>query len=229
MPIPEESLIFFKMVFSLMFLIFGLVLFSVGLYYFKRKQLIENIPTSKIRSLALGLVEITGLVMPFENRILKSPLEQKDCVYYRYLVEEYHTDSKGRGHWSTVEDKKESVPFYLKDETDSILVDAKEAKIELSVDFKTQNGNRMYTEWCIEPNNNLYILGTVAENESKVEKSANHIENLIIKKGKNEKFYFISDKSEKQILTSFKLRAYGGIVAGVVTLTICCYIYFILK
>ena len=58
----------------------GLFLFWKGFSWLKQKRLIENIPTSKIRSIAMGLVEIYGEVVPTQEKILKSPFTNKDCV-----------------------------------------------------------------------------------------------------------------------------------------------------
>ncbi|MDD5086676.1 MAG: hypothetical protein PHV16_02895, partial [Candidatus Nanoarchaeia archaeon] len=58
----------------------GVFLFWEGIKTLKHKRLIENIPTSKIRSLAMGLVEIYGEVVPAYKEVLKSPFSNKDCV-----------------------------------------------------------------------------------------------------------------------------------------------------
>ncbi|MBW2968259.1 hypothetical protein KY362_07270, partial [Candidatus Woesearchaeota archaeon] len=63
---------------------FGIYLFIKGFSWFRLKRMVENIPTSKIRSLAMGLVEIYGSVVLFEDKVLKSPFTGKDCVYYKY-------------------------------------------------------------------------------------------------------------------------------------------------
>ena len=54
-----------------MFLI-GIALFAVGLYFYKKKQLIADTPTSKIRSIAMGLVEIFGQVIPIKERLCQN-------------------------------------------------------------------------------------------------------------------------------------------------------------
>src|SRR4030042_6307126 len=90
----------------------GIYFFFRGLFWFKEKKLIENMPTSKIRSLAMGLVEIAGEVVPAKKAVLKSPFSGKNCVYYRYTVEELRSSGTS-SHWVTVKEGKEGVPFFL--------------------------------------------------------------------------------------------------------------------
>ncbi|MBN1280461.1 MAG: hypothetical protein JXA00_02310 [Candidatus Thermoplasmatota archaeon] len=217
----------FHSIFSLIFVIVGCVIFAAGFYFFKQKRLIENIPTSKVRSLAMGLVEVNGTVVPVEGKLLHSPLAQKDCVYYRYLVQRHETTRDSKGHsqsrWVTVQDDRYSVPFYLQDDTGKVLVDPTKAMVDLVTDAQTQRGNMRYQEWCIEPQNTLYIMGTAGRNPGQTEASANHVENIMIQKGQHEKFYFISDSPEKKLLTKFSLVTYllwviGGvfIIIGVI-------------
>jgi len=220
----------FYNIFGLILLLVGVFIFAVGFYGFKRKRLIENTPTSKIRSLAMGLVEIYGDVIPAQGKTLVSPLTQKNCVYYHYLVERYeeHYNSstkKTEGRWVTVQNEKHSIPFDLQDETGMVLVDPNQASIQISKNYETRQGNMRYTEWYIEPNEKLYILGTAGENPNRIEDSASHVENIMIQKGREEKQYLISDKSEKQLLKSLSIMMYVPwcigivlIVAGVIIL-----------
>ena len=65
----------------------GFGLFVYGWMVHQRKRLIESIPTSTIRSLALGLVEISGHAQP-EEGLLSTPFGGLPCVFYSYAVEE---------------------------------------------------------------------------------------------------------------------------------------------
>ncbi len=229
--------------YSIIFLVLGLWLFFYGLKSIKKKRLIENIPTSKIRSLAMGLVEVFGSVMPAEKKILKSPFTNKDCVYYKYTVEEYKSSGK---HSSWVMRKKddERVPFYIKDDTGMVLVDPKGAKMDIPIDnefysrwgtdppeqvkkfLKSQNlkyegmllgiNRKMrYREYFVEPKDDLYIIGTAKDNPFTEEGTAKKgMEDVMIGKGKNERIFFISDKQEKTLLTALKLKSAGGLIGG---------------
>jgi hypothetical protein len=218
---------------------FGIFSFIVGLKSLFLKRMIENIPTSKVRSIAMGLVEVYGEVVPI--KAMKSPFTNKDCVYYRYDIEEQHTDSKGRSYWVNIKRDERSVPFRLKDETDSVIVDCAGANMNVKVDTVFESGighdpppqvlsflkaqkiahdtflgfnkHMRYTEYFIEPGDKLYILGTAAENRGTVA-GARHTDNIVIEKGENEKMFYISDRSEKEILASLgwkvKLGVFGG-------------------
>jgi hypothetical protein len=233
--------------FSLIFLIFGFVIIAIGLIWFRKKRLIENIPTSKVRSLAMGLVEIVGQVIPVPERLLKSPFTEEDCVYYHFSVEEYRKSGKN-SHWVTIKKGEQRIVFYLKDDTGMVLVDPSGASIDAARDFECQSGfgrdppdsvirfltsqniahegffgsNRTmrYRETFIAPNDSLYIMGTAGENSLKNQASADHVDNIMIQKGRYEKQYFISDKSEKQLLKNLALQTYGTWGAGIALIVI---------
>lgn len=209
--------------------VFGLVFFLIGFYYFRRKQLIENIPTSKIRSLAMGLVEIYGEVVPWKET-LKSPLENKDCVYFHYTVQKherhYNSSSKRwEDRWVTVQNTKQSVPFSLKDETGVVLIEPKEATIEIRKDATREAGDMRYQEWIIKSKDMLYILGTAGENpDTQSTLTTQSVDHIMIQKGKREKMYYISDKSEREILKSFSRRSSVSIIIGSIFIVIGCVI-----
>ncbi len=63
---------------------FGVWSFFDGFKRLREKRLVENIPTSTVRGLAMGLVELGGKA---ENTaLLKSPLTKTECVLYQYLA-----------------------------------------------------------------------------------------------------------------------------------------------
>ena len=216
----------------------GIVVFVIGLRSFLLKRMIENIPTSKVRSIAMGLVEVYGSAVPI--KAMKSPFSRKDCVYYKYKIEEQRSDGK-RTYWATLRKEEKSVPFLLKDDTGSVMVDCAGANMEISVDsifesgighdppkqvldflnaqriahdsFLGFNKHMKYTEWFISPGDKLYVLGTAAENRGKAT-GALHTERVIIRKGENEKLFYVSDKSEKDILKSLGWKSALGVFGG---------------
>lgn len=60
----------------------GCVLFGRGFVLWRRKRLIEDTPTARIRSMPLGRVEVFGRAE--EKTALEAPLTGTRCVYYRY-------------------------------------------------------------------------------------------------------------------------------------------------
>lgn len=229
--------------------IFGIAGFFGGIYYFvkglswlKQKRLIENTPTSKIRSLAMGLVEIYGEVLPEKKNLLKSPFSQKDCVYCKYTIEEYRREGKN-SHWVTVKSAEKMAQFYLKDDTGTVLVDPRGARLEIPMDFEFNSGwgkdppesvkqflknNKMnfedflgfnktmrYREYIIEPGNNIYVMGTAGDNPFvDLGNLAENSAGIMIQKGTIDKTYYISDRQEKQILNSLQWKVMGGVYGG---------------
>lgn len=170
--------------------IFGIGLFFWGFSRFRRKRLIENIPTSTIRAMALGLVEVVGRTKKKIN--LKSPLSETDCVFYRYIIEQ----RKGSGRssrWVVISKGDSSCcPFYLDDGTGKVLVDPKDADLILPIDYEFETGwgrplpdnlvrfmekcglrykglfgtyKLHFREWYILPDETIYILGTAKKSQ----------------------------------------------------------------
>ena len=220
----------------------GLYYFVKGLSWLKQKRLIENTPTSKIRSLAMGLVEIYGEVVPVEGKLLKSPFSIKDCVYCKYVIEEYRRSGKN-SHWVTVKGDEKMAPFYIKDDTGVVLVDPKGAKMEIPMDFEFRSGwgrdppesvkqflknNKMnfedflgfnktmrYREYIIEPKNGLYVMGTAGSNPfAEVGNLSENAAGIMIQKGVNDKNYYISDRQEKEILKDLQQNVILGVCGG---------------
>lgn len=233
--------------FMIILLIGGAVTFGFGFHYLKIKRLIENLTTSKIRSLAMGLVEIYGKVVPMEEELLSSPISKKDCVYYNFKVEEYRKSGKS-SRWVTLRSGTESQKFYLKDSTGKVIVDPKQAGIEIKEDFKAQSGigedlpdiakdflkkcnigygsflgihNMMrLTEAFIQPEDKLYIIGSAVDNPDPKLNPLKGEDNVIITKGKNDRLFHISDKEETDVRKSFGRKATTAIIIGSVLMAI---------
>ncbi len=226
----------------------GIFLFIKGFQWLKQKRMIENTPTSKIRSIAMGPVEVNGSVSASEQGILKGPFTGQDCVYYKYKIEEYRRSGKN-SHWVTIKKGEESRPFYVQDNTGKVLVDPKGANIDIPKDYFSQssigkspervvsvflkannmkasffgiNKNMRYTEYNIAPSDKLYVLGTAGDNPFVEEATAQQgVEDVMIAKGPKRNFYYISDKPEKDLIKKFKWKVITGLFGGA-TLTVGC-------
>jgi E3 ubiquitin ligase len=137
-----------------------------GFGQLREKNMIENVPSSLIQSVALGLAEIKGS-SPNEAP-LAAPLSGAACHYYRFLVEEERRSGKDK-HWVTLDEGKSNVPFHLQDSTGRILVNPQGADILLQRDYqRMERGEgwlgkrRRYQEWRIDPGDFVYVLGTVS-------------------------------------------------------------------
>jgi len=116
----------------------GGVLLAVGFHKLRRYRLVADTPTSKVRSIAMGLVEINGRARAIE--LLVTPFSDTECVWYRYEIKEYrqHTsrDSKGRTRtshrWETIRTGSRATPFFCEDDTAKVWVDPDGADFMIS-------------------------------------------------------------------------------------------------
>jgi len=121
----------------------GLIIIIRAFHYYRRKRLINDLPTSKVKGVFIGLTELSGTAETDEP--LTSYLAEKKCVYYSYTVDEYwhrtvtetYTDSEGNSQtrtrtesgWKTVASGTNVPPFYLKDDTGSIRINPDGAEV----------------------------------------------------------------------------------------------------
>jgi len=153
----------------------------------QRKRLILDTPSSKVRSAAMGLVEITGLANgPYT---MPAPVTGLPCYYYRTMAWRWERTGKS-SKWVKVADESLNLPFYLDDNTGRVLVDPNGAEMDIHRDFHEEYNSLFSStlevsapvcsflarhavstdnkikieEYCIKPKNALFILGTLAEN-----------------------------------------------------------------
>ncbi len=77
-----------------------------GFYLLRMKRKIENTPTSRIRSVAMGMVEVKGKAI--RKYALVSPMTQTPCVFYR--LTRYRRDKNNRWAVSSAR-SSDNVPF----------------------------------------------------------------------------------------------------------------------
>jgi len=163
------------------FLIFpaAITLFCLWAFvrYLRFARLIEDTPTSKIRSAAQGFTELEGRAVLVAKSILASPLSGKACIWYRFKVERKIETGKSTS-WRTVQSGSSAHPIRLDDTTGHCLLSQKGASIHTHLkktwygmssspslksversDSFLQYGNYRYTEELITENTPLYALG----------------------------------------------------------------------
>ena len=89
-----------------------------------RARLIEDTPTSKIRSAAQGYVELEGKCGLMEGMPIVSPLTATQCTWYRYKVEKL-----GDKHSRTIESGVSDELFLLLGDTGRCVVDPEGAVV----------------------------------------------------------------------------------------------------
>ncbi|WP_127959664.1 hypothetical protein [Serratia microhaemolytica] len=124
--------------------------------------------TSKIRSMANGLVELRGTVETLQP--LKSPIDGVKCVAYRYTIHQISKDSEGKEIFSTIKDETVCPNFILKDDTGS--VEIKTAGIilaDLPLNMESREGNKSYLQYLLQPGDDVLLIGKASvENGKKV-------------------------------------------------------------
>jgi hypothetical protein len=164
----------------------GLLVFFKGFKKFRQKRLVEDIPTSTVRGMAMGMVEVIGKAI--KNTLLQSPFTHTECVFYRYQVEKYKKSGKS-SQWVTVlKGDSSATPFYVEDTTGRILIMPKGAQFLMPVDYKKETGSfssipqnlesflqannvsykglfglrhrLRFQEWVLKENDPVYVLGT---------------------------------------------------------------------
>ena len=115
-------------------IVIGSVLFQFGFAKLSELQVIRNTPRSKIRSVAMGAVEISGRIV--SEQVLTAPHSKSPCVYYRSEMQIYRSygssDDEVDYRWETLSAESFKIPFWIKDETGQILVDPEEAEFKIS-------------------------------------------------------------------------------------------------
>lgn len=141
----------------------GLFLFFRGIAELRRKRLIDDIPTSKVRSAAMGPCELQGFAR--EHSPLRSPYSGTPCVFCRHRLEKEVRDSRGHRHWEIIREESTTNYFYLEDATGRMLIDPLGCESMLAMDYRNTDdsgiGRRRYTEWLLKPGEPVYVLGTV--------------------------------------------------------------------
>jgi len=108
----------------------GLLALYGGVAQYRKKRVMRDTPMSKMRSLALGPVEVKGKPEKYKKSF-ESPFSGEECVMYVYSVDVYKTGGPNTsGGWSTVEAGVKAAPFYVNDGTGRVLVDPDGAEKE---------------------------------------------------------------------------------------------------
>jgi hypothetical protein len=93
----------------------GPLLYYRGFRTLRTRRLIANTPTARIRSMAMGLVEINGTIEP--RSTVSAPFSAKPCAYW-----EVDIAIQARNSWRIVHRNQSGNPFYLSDGTGVALV-----------------------------------------------------------------------------------------------------------
>jgi len=142
--------------------------FYFGFYHLRIKRKIENTPTSRIRSVAMGMVEVKGRAL--RKYALVTPMSHTPCVYYR--LTRYRKDKKDR--WQVISvTSSDNASFFLEDDTGRIEIDPVGGRVRAGTrqeGFPGQVGltrfdsdrTEKWLEEIIIEGTLLYVLGVAA-------------------------------------------------------------------
>jgi hypothetical protein len=112
----------------------GLYFFASGFRLLARKRLLLTTPTSKIRSAAMGLVEVNGMAAgPYT---MPAPITGKPCFLYHTTAWQQRDGKKDE--WDKVADETLHLPFFIDDSTGQLLVEPLGADLDLHRDFREE-------------------------------------------------------------------------------------------
>ena len=149
--------------------------FVAAFYFFMRKRIMEDMPTSKIRSAAQGYVELNGVGRLLEGPPIIAPLTGITCTWFSFKVEEKRRSGKNT-NWSTIRNGRSDELFLLVDDTGECVIDPDGARVtcaEKDVWYGSSEqpargpksgsvlsgGRYRYTEERLHPAEHLYAIG----------------------------------------------------------------------
>ena len=170
----------------------GLYFFSLGFQLLARKRLLLTTPSSKVRSAALGLVEVNG--MAAGPHTMPAPITGKSCFLYHTTAWQQRADKKQE--WEKIADETLHLPFFVDDGTGQLLIEPLGADLDLRRDFREEYASSFFSstffsneanvpprvsvflsrhgivparrlrieERLIKPEDALFIAGTLTEN-----------------------------------------------------------------
>ncbi len=149
--------------------VFAAFFFLAGFHFVRLKRRVENTPTSKVRSLAMGMVEVYGRACRLYA--LVAPMTQSACVWYR--LRKYRKDNKK--NWRLIKEiNSNHVPFLIDDGTGRVTVDPHGSSVkarirqtgvpgQLPLTFTAFGGSddedEKWVEEIIYEGTSLYVLG----------------------------------------------------------------------
>jgi hypothetical protein len=157
------------------------VLIAAALYLFQRSlrhaRLMEDLPTSRIRSAAQGYVELEGRGKMMAGEPILSPLSCTPCLWWEYrITERQHNNDRNTPRVRTIDSGRSDALFLLNDFTGECIIDPDGAEIRPNTRHKWHGSTRwpkagpthsifsFFAKYCYEerlilPGTPLYTIG----------------------------------------------------------------------
>lgn len=125
----------------------------------------RTLPTSNIRSVAMGLAEISGTVKMIEP--LLSRIGTKECIGFLYTIETVSTDKDGKDSYSLEFSETICKPFYVQDKSGQIKVMTEGIElIDFEIDERYQSARKRYTQYLLKENMEVLLIGKASVKEN---------------------------------------------------------------
>lgn len=199
--------------YSVLFMLVAIAGFYFAFEFFRRARVIEDTPTSKIRSAAQGYVELVGHCDTIEGPEIVAPLSKIPCTWYRYKVERL-----GDKHDHVVDSGTSDDLFVLVGKTGRCVIDPEGAIVTPTVkkcwygasytgdsgSFSSGFGRRYrFTEERMHPGDTLYAIGLFQSvgGEHEVFNTAEEVRALLSKWKQNpEKMLSMFDRNKDGVI-----------------------------
>lgn len=116
--------------------------FAFSFHFLRRARLLEDVPTSRVRSAAQGYCELDGIARLLKGPAINGPLTGLPCVWWEYHIEEKVTTGTGKNrstHWRTLARMASECLFALDDDTGICVIDPDGASV-ITVDRDRWHG-----------------------------------------------------------------------------------------
>ncbi|MGO3183383.1 MAG: hypothetical protein ACTIJ9_11180 [Aequorivita sp.] len=136
-----------------------------------------TLPTSKIRSMAMGLVEVKGIAVMTEP--LFSKIGKTECIGYTYRVESISTDKDGKDSYRTILFETECNPFQITDDSGSVTVLPTDLDMfDLTPDKSYRSSGKRYTSEVLLDQTEILLIGKASLKDQKTVLEKETIKNI---------------------------------------------------
>ncbi|GAA0842562.1 hypothetical protein GCM10009113_10940 [Marinobacter szutsaonensis] len=137
-------------------------LMQTGLGQLAEARQMQRLPETPIGALAQGPYVIAGEVGVATGTVT-TPYSNTEAVYYRFKLEEEYRDSDGDRRVRTLDSGARGGSFRVQDKSGDVLVDPGHnlSSVEWNItrSYRTRSGDRIYSEWALEPGEITQIIG----------------------------------------------------------------------
>jgi hypothetical protein len=121
----------------------------------------------------MGLVELQGQAIP--NLLLTAPYTKTPCVFYHIIIERL-VRHKNSSNWVKEFEMKTDIPFFIQDDTGSVVLDPTGAETDLPLRYMNIEYNKRYKEYNIMEKEVVYVMGSAKKTDSTDEKIQKEVE-----------------------------------------------------